>query len=135
MAESTAHLESEIQGARQALDSNVEELGRRMHDATDWRYHLGRRPMAWIGVALAGGVLLGLNSGRRRRAGFDSPGSGQRRPRSDFERTLVGAFEDATAALLGVGASRIHEALSRAVPGFRDELHRRAEARRGRADH
>jgi hypothetical protein len=135
MAESTAHLESEIEGARQALDSNVEELGRRMHTVTDWRYHFSRHPMTWMGVAMVGGVLVGLRSRGYRPAGFDSGASGPRRIRSDFERTLITAFEDATAALLGVGATRLQEALARAVPGFRDELHRRTEARYARSGH
>jgi hypothetical protein len=133
MAQSTTYIESEIHGARQALDSNVEELERRIHSATDWRHHFGQRPVTWIGVALIGGAVAGLSSGRRPRAG-EPAGQRPRRAASGMERTLVGMLDDTVGALVAVAAAKIRNTISEAVPGFREEVDRRTEGRARSSD-
>lgn len=56
--QSIDRLEAEIAAEKDALRYNVEELQERARDVVDWRAQVQRHPLAMIGAAVVGGVLL-----------------------------------------------------------------------------
>lgn len=51
-------LEAEIASEKEALKHNVDELQERAREVVDWRTQVQRHPLAMVGAALVGGVLL-----------------------------------------------------------------------------
>ena len=130
MAESSQEIVSRIEGTRQALEANFEELETRVKAATDWRHHYEQHALTWVGAALLGGAVLGLSSARpsAHRSGLDSGATP--RQRSRMGSAFVGLLDDATGVLLGVAASKIQAVIADVVPGFREEFDRRHPAQR-----
>lgn len=130
MAQSTEQIASHIEGTRQALGSNVEELERKIRTATDWRHHFEESPLTWVGAAMVGGAILGLSSAREPAAWSpdDVTGKPPRRG-ADLARTMTSMLDDAGAALVGVAASKIQSFIADTIPDFRDELERRKRDR------
>lgn len=124
MGERTEQIEREIEGEREELRSNLEELRSRVRSSVDWRQQFRHYPLLGLGVALGGGMLLAamMRSGRRRYPHAYGParvsrGRGQ----------LLNAWETIQGALIGAAMSRVTEALVEWVPGFREHLRRGAE--------
>lgn len=67
MDESPDQIEEHIRSTRRELESNLQELEHRVKDATDWRIQFERHPWAFLGAALAGGILLSAALGGHRR--------------------------------------------------------------------
>ena len=59
-----ARLEAEIALRRGRVASSLGELRQRVQSATSWRHWAAAHPMAWLGIGLALGYLLG-SRGRR----------------------------------------------------------------------
>lgn len=66
MAEDPNTIAVEIQGQRARLGRHVEELEEKLHEATDWRRYVRRKPFAMVGAAFGIGLGLALLFGRRR---------------------------------------------------------------------
>jgi len=68
MGEATNQIEAHIEHTRSELGSNLEELHQKVMDAKDWRHHFRNMPMAMMGMAFGGGLLLAkmFGSGNRR---------------------------------------------------------------------
>lgn len=129
MAQSSEQIASHIEGTRQALGSNVEELERKFKNATDWRQQLEERPLTWLGAALLGGALLGMSTARRPdHHRSDATGQSPRRG-AELARTMSSMLDDAGAALVGVAAARINDFIANTIPDFRQELDRRTKDR------
>lgn len=142
MVETTAQIEGFIEARREKLGSNLEELEGKFKTATDWRGQFERRPMTWVGAALAGGVVLGLvgNSHRRRASRKlveELPSRASRASSVMFEGVsdeMSDLWSVVKGGLLGVAASKLTEFIGDAVPGFREELGRNGRGRPSRAD-
>jgi hypothetical protein len=56
-------LRNEIDQRRQAISNDVDQLEERVHELTDVQHQFSERPMAFLGLAFGGGVLLGMLMG------------------------------------------------------------------------
>lgn len=65
MAEDPNEIAVEIQGQRARLGRHVQELEQSIHEATDWRTYVRRKPFASLGVAFGIGLGLALLFGKR----------------------------------------------------------------------
>ena len=69
MVQTTNQIENQIEKTRDDLHANLHELEDKVNQITDWRYHFQNHPMALVGVAFGGGVLLAtILGGTKRRA-------------------------------------------------------------------
>lgn len=69
MDETTGQIEREMSRERRRLGQNLRELQTKVEETTDWRVQFRKRPMAILGAAFGGGLLLALMSGGRSRSG------------------------------------------------------------------
>jgi hypothetical protein len=67
MGETTDEIERYIERKREGLGSNFQELEQKVKSATDWREWFQNNPLALIGLAFGGGVLLAAITGGRKR--------------------------------------------------------------------
>jgi hypothetical protein len=73
MGQRSDEIAREIDRTRGELANNLQELESRVKDATDWRQQFRKNPLAIMGIAFGGGLLLsrliGGGSHRREMAG------------------------------------------------------------------
>lgn len=152
MGETADTIRSDIESRRQEMTHDIDELEERARAITDWRQQLEDRPMAALGVAAAGGLLLGLFTGGssdkdRREQRRYSYGSGYGREsdghnggsgmsgwvtgeRGPSQATDAGKeraaskIDEIRGALMGLAAARAEEFLKEALPGFDHEVNR-----------
>lgn len=79
MGSTTDALRNEIDQRRQAISNDVGQLEERVQELTDVQHQFNERPMAFLGLAFGGGVLLGMLMG-------GSDDNGKRDRRRDGER-------------------------------------------------
>jgi len=124
-------IESQIEGEREALRSNLEELRDRVRSAADWRSQVRNNPMLGLALAFGGGLVLAGILGRRAPRAphtYDYPARGAaahsvhppRAPAPGHEK-LLGAWDAIQSALIGVAATAITNTLSELVPGLREQ--------------
>lgn len=58
MGEKPNEIMDRIEAKRDELESNLDTLEDRIRSAADWRRHYDERPMAMLGLAFGGGLLL-----------------------------------------------------------------------------
>ena len=58
MGETPDQIEKQISAERVQLGQNLRELQTRVEQTTDWRVQFAKRPMALLGAAFGGGLLL-----------------------------------------------------------------------------
>jgi hypothetical protein len=58
MGQTASQIENDIDNKRKNLGSNLQELESRIKSATAWRHQFRNRPLALLGMAFGGGVLL-----------------------------------------------------------------------------
>jgi hypothetical protein len=137
MGEKTDEIEQHIREQRRELGHNLSELQQKVQDTVNWRTQFEEHPMAMLGIAMGGGLLLSaiLGSGRRTkyvspltdRATWDSDPSGAIASTTAPSRTNGKAAEQwnaVKAALIGVAASKLGDVIESVVPGFNDEYSR-----------
>jgi surfactin synthase thioesterase subunit len=149
-------LEDGIVADERSLDENLAELEHAATALVDWRAQVRKHPLALLGVAFGGGVLLATLAGSRRAAlpsdlGF--PGSGVRPPASEAEpaesedespdpelgdgdsSAAHEIWEDLKGALLGATTAKATEFLAELLPGLHEEfeLQRRKRGKPRRA--
>jgi hypothetical protein len=129
MGERTEKIEREIEGEREQLRSNLEELRTRVRYSVDWRRQFRNYPLLGLGVAVGGGLLLAALIGRGRESRPYAPMYRHGRP-SRGRGQLLNAWETLQSALIGVAVSRATGALAEWVPGFKDHLGRGVRAER-----
>jgi hypothetical protein len=138
MDQTVAAIESQIDHTRERLDSDFEELAQKFDRATDWREHVRARPLAFLGAAFAGGVVLAAatrGAGGRYMAGeplaadigMPSRWEAQKRQASEV-------WDNVTGALIGLAIAKFRQSLSELIPDF-DEHYRRAEQRSRTSSH
>lgn len=134
MGQTTDKIETFIESKRAELGANLEELEEKVKSATDWRQQFQKRPMALIGVALGGGVLLATllpKRGKRARVRHQFNGTVDRASNEDRDHQkneALGTLDNIKSALIGVAATRLTDFVGQFVPGFRQELQRKATA-------
>jgi hypothetical protein len=158
VGENTNQIERDIVEERAALGRNLDALEQKAKDLADWRVHYRNHPAVFLSAAVGAGVLLGaLAGGRISLPGEESwpsessdangarpatPGWETRRRRRQFDlkslmegpkgRELADTWQHLTGALLGVGITKLIDAVSDRIPGFRDQYethsHRPASA-------
>jgi hypothetical protein len=122
-------IENHIKSTQRELGSNLQELENKVKDATDWRVQFDRHPIALLGAAFTGGLLLSAGLGRRRRRGpddlathvhvpnFNMPNS---RPVPERKSAPSDIWNSIKGALVAAAGTQISTVLGELVPGFRE---------------
>jgi hypothetical protein len=122
-------IEDHIKSTQRELGSNLQELENKVKDATDWRVQFERHPMALLGAAFTGGILLSAGLGGRRRRGADDLGSYVRapslstpssRPVPERKSAPSELWNSIKGALVAAAGTQMSAVLGELVPGFRD---------------
>jgi len=134
MNETTDDIESHIRRTRENLGANLNELEGKVKSATDWRLHYAKSPGAFLGTALAAGLLLALatNGHRSRRSSAPAPQA----PPSPTPRAQGAANEPLNVikvALIGLAANHVKSALATLLPGFAAQLPEHEKPKTARA--
>jgi hypothetical protein len=127
MGPSVDQIEQHIEDQREDLRANLEELGRKVKSAVDWRATFRANPGAALALAFGGGLVIaklwGASGARRapelptlRRPGSLSPAVPDQRGRA------LRAWDDIQSALLGVVAEKVARTLGELVPGFTRQI-------------
>ena len=66
MGETTDQIKTHIEGTRQDLQSNIEELQVKVKTAIDWRHYFKQHTGVMLAIAFAGGALVSAAVGRAR---------------------------------------------------------------------
>ena len=130
MDRATDHIEQHLDDERQALRSNLEELEDRVRSVIDWRRQYRSNTTAFLGLAVGGGLLIGLMTARRRAlpAALEyrtAPDGKPATPYSDHRRReLSHAWRGIESALIGFAAAKLKDTLAELLPGFRAQVAR-----------
>lgn len=131
MAESADEIAARIRRKRERLRENLAELEGKVRAVTDWRQQVRSNTGLMLGLAFGAGLVLSaaLNTRGGRRASRltdTSRPSGAGRGASPAARShLRAVWDEVQAALLGIAAARVTEAVATAVPQVRERLRRR----------
>jgi len=124
----TDRLEQHLHDERRALRANLEELEDRVRSAVDWRRQFRSNTAAFLGLALGGGLLIGLMTARRTAvpAALKYPTTPAGEPAARYSdarrRELSPAWRSIESALIGVAAAILKNTLANMLPGFREQL-------------
>jgi hypothetical protein len=124
----TERLEQHLHDERRALRANLEELEDRVRSAVDWRRQFRSNTAAFLGLALGGGLLIGLMTARRTAvpAALKYPTTPAGEPAARYSdarrRELSPAWRSIESALIGVAAAILKNTLANMLPGFRQQL-------------
>jgi len=143
MGESTSQIEWDIASERNALGRNLHELESKAKSLTNWRTYYRNHPLAMIGIALGGGLVLGAVTavsarstrqyGTYREADTSYPDTSYPDPSypaasrlssattARVRRQVGDTWDHIADALLGVASAKAIEFVSEMIPGFRDE--------------
>jgi hypothetical protein len=127
VGENTNQIEREIVAERYQLGRNLNELERKAQELGDWRTHYRNNPKAALGIALAGGFVLGALARRGQAPRLhDAADLVPRlpRPQSRLSRQLEDTWLSVSDALLGVATAKVITAIGSVVPGFTEQLNR-----------
>ena len=133
MDPSTDRIEHHLDDERQALRSNLAELEDRVRSAFDWRRQFRSYTAAFLGLAVGGGLLIGLMTARRRavpaaRAYPRVAGGKPATPYSDHRRRELSlAWRGIESALIGLAAAKCKDTLANLLPGFREQPRRKGD--------
>ena len=140
-------LRDEIARQQVELHDNLQELEHQAKELLDWRAHVRKRPLAALGAAFGGALLVAVVAGSRK------PRSAAEKVRTRESRIIReaapsaahDAWEVLKGAVLGATGLRVKSWVSELLPEFRDHLaqseHDQAARRRptrptaGRTDH
>lgn len=138
MGESTSQIERDIAAERNELGRNLQLLENKAKSLTDWRTHFRNHPFAMIGLALGGGVMLGvLTSGVGSGVADEFENDASERFLDEPRPSRPSAFASSAArarrqfgdtwdhiadALLAVASAKAIEFVGEKVPGFRDHF-------------
>lgn len=71
MGETPDQIERQITAERVELGQNLRELQSKVEQTVDWRVQFAKRPMALLGAAFGGGLLLAfMTTGKRSRTRY-----------------------------------------------------------------
>jgi hypothetical protein len=147
MGETPDQIERHIYEKRNELGENINELQQKVKTAVDWRAQFDRRPLAMVGIAFGGGLLLsmligGRNSDRSSRRSRDRwRGESQgydyssRPERQQWEEKRSTVWEGIRDAVIAVAGSKLASVIEGVVPGFTEQYKRRHTERRSPSPH
>ena len=127
MGENTNQIERDLAAERHQLTRNVNELESKAQQLGDWRTHYRNNPTVLLGIALAGGLVLGAMAKRGRPSRFsDAADTIARlpRPQSRLSRQLEDTWLSVSDALLGVATAKVMAVVGSVVPGFNEHVNR-----------
>jgi len=127
VGENTTQIEREIVAERRELGRNLTELEMKAQQLGDWRTHYRNNPTVVLGIALAGGVVLGALARRGRPSRFSDSAEAlalQPRPQSRLSRHIEDTWLTVSDALLGLATAKVMAVVSNAVPGFSEQVNR-----------
>lgn len=122
MGQTTEQIENQIEKTRDDLGANFQELEQKVKEITDWRHHYQNHPMALMGAAFGGGLLVAMIFGgtRHRRSAIPSSApSVMSRP----TRKVIDTWDHIQDALVGVAAARVTDFVGELIPGFAEQFH------------
>ncbi|HXM97805.1 MAG TPA: DUF3618 domain-containing protein [Candidatus Dormibacteraeota bacterium] len=140
MGNQSDEIERHIEAQRSELGENLGELKDKVKNAVDWRAQFEERPLAMMGLAFGGGVLLsallpsfhrsnGRSNGTLRRAEEGGVGyvAGERRtelmkPKSEAWKKASQTLDGVKGALFAVAATKVTNYLEELVPGFTEQF-------------
>ena len=150
MGEKPDQIERHIYEKRNELGENINELQQKVKTAVDWRTQFDRHPLAMVGIAFGGGLLLsmligrGRNSSRRwlrsrrwRRESQEhgSPERQEWREGRQWEEKGPSAWDNIRDAVIAIAGSKLSSLIEEVVPGFTDQYKRRQTERRSTSPH
>jgi hypothetical protein len=117
-------LRDEIAREQVALHENLQELEHQTKELLDWRAHVRKRPLAALGVAFGGALLVAVVAGSRK------PRSAEEKVRTREPRVARDAapsaahdtWQELKGAVLGAAGLRLTEWVGELVPELRDHL-------------
>ena len=130
MGQTTNQIEAHIEYTRGELGANLKELEQKVHTATDWKHHFENNPMAMLGAAFGGGILLAkmLGGGRRSanaRRSYAAPSAPEPHAGTDHQKyKALETWDNIKGALIGVAATRFKDFVGEVVPGFQEQFQR-----------
>lgn len=139
MGNQSDEIERHIEAQRSELGENLGELKDKVKSAVDWRAQFEERPLAMIGLAFGGGVLLSAilpslprSNGRsngslvRTSSEGDYPSLERRtellKPKSEAWKKASQTLDGVKGALFAVAATKVTNYLEELVPGFTDQF-------------
>ena len=145
MGEKPDQIERHIYEKRNELGENINELQQKVKTAVDWRTQFDLRPLAMVGIAFGGGLLLSILIGRGRDSRDSSRGwSRSRRSRRESQRSEYAsspekrewedkdpsAWDNIRAAVIAIAGSKLSSLIEGVVPGFAEQYKRSQTERR-----
>jgi hypothetical protein len=125
VGENTKQIKRTIVAERDQLGRNLNELETRAQQFVDWRTHYRNNPKVLLGIAVAGGLVLGAMARRGRSARSNGPfEKSPRRARrtSRLTRELQDTWLRVSDVLLGVASAKVIEFVGSVVPGFSEQV-------------
>ena len=126
MVPTVDQIEKHIEGSREDLRSNLEELGQKVKSAVDWREKFRSNPGAILAVAFGSGFILAKLLIGSRATDENSPLSRRAASLTGAVENRKGrvrrAWDDIQSALVGVVAAKVTNTLAEVVPGFKEQL-------------
>ncbi|HTA67470.1 MAG TPA: hypothetical protein VK776_04305 [Bryobacteraceae bacterium] len=129
MGQTTNQIEAHIEYTRGELGANLKELEQKVQTATDWKHHFQNNPMAMLGVAFGGGILLAsMLGGRKSRNGgrsYTAPAASEPHAGTNHQKhKALETWDNIKGALIGVAATRFKDFVGEVVPGFQEQFQR-----------
>lgn len=120
MSESIEELQALVEREKASLTEHLAELEQKVRENTDWRVQVARRPLAAVGIALAGGVALGMLGGGRRRsapARVDAPNTtSEPRPAAEPSPVVAHLQDAAVSIAAGIMVGFLRDFLQHEAP-------------------
>lgn len=129
MAEQPNEIERDIERSRDRLRENLQALESKVKESTDWRTYLDRYPLAALGIAFGGGLLLArvvpiseiANGSSQRPSKPTSFAAGSEQKSYESRKSSNGTpsqLQKIGGALVTIAMQRFNETLDELVPGF-----------------
>jgi hypothetical protein len=136
MGEEPNQIKRHIDATRSELGENVQQLGFRVKQATDWHTYFDKSPMTMLALAFAGGIVLSSVVGRQgnHRNGhhpLSQAGDGQSHRGVEYRKSEASdMFDNVKGAVIGWTANQFKTLLNELLPGFRQEYERTANEKK-----
>jgi hypothetical protein len=132
MGETPDQIERHIYEKRNELGENINELQQKVKTAVDWRAQFDQRPLAMVGLAFGGGLLLSMLIGGRRNSRDSSSRWSRHRRWKAEERQEQGpsAWDNIRDAVFAIAGSKLSRLIEDVVPGFTEQFKKRQTERR-----
>ena len=132
----TAALEREIAEEKDALGENLAALEHQAKELVDWRAHVRKSPLAMMGVAFGGGLLVAAMTGSGRSRGSTRSSSARtwREHRPDTgangePSAAHDAWQMFKGALISAATTRLTSEVSKLLPGFHEHFEEQRQER------